>query len=109
MYCSRCGKQIDPGSSFCPSCGTAVYGAVPVASHRLVRPRTGRFIAGVCAAFSLAYGWDISLVRVVATVILFCSAGTAALAYFILWIVLPEAPYELPARATNGTPTGTTA
>jgi phage shock protein C len=109
MYCSRCGKQIDPGSSFCPACGTAVYGSVPIASRTLVRPRTGRFIAGVCAAFSLAYGWDISLVRVVATVILFCSAGTAALAYFILWIVLPEAPYELPARTTNGNVTGTTA
>lgn len=109
MYCSRCGKQLDPGSSFCPACGTAVLGAVPMASHTLVRPRTGRLIAGVCAAFAFGYGWDISVVRVVATVILFCSAGVAAVAYFILWIVLPEAAYELPARTSNSTPTGTTA
>lgn len=105
MYCSRCGRQIEPGSSFCPACGAAVHagGPTPVAASSLVRPRHGRFIAGVCAAFAQAYGWDISLVRVIATVILIFSAGSAALAYFILWIVLPEAPYELPARTTTGT------
>lgn len=109
MYCSRCGKQLDPGSSFCPACGTAVYGAAPFVSRTLVRPRNGRMLAGVCAAFTQAYGWDISLVRVIATVILFVSAGTAAIAYFIMWIVIPEAPYELPARVPTNTTTGTTA
>lgn len=103
MYCSRCGRQIEPGSSFCPSCGTAVAGPPQAARSGLMRPRHGRLLAGVCAAFAQGYGWDISLVRVVATVILFISAGLAALAYFILWIIIPEAPYELPARATTST------
>jgi phage shock protein C len=103
MYCSRCGRQIEPGSRFCPACGAAVHPGSPPATSSLVRPRQGRFIAGICAGFAQAYGWDISLVRVVATVILFFSGGTAALAYFILWIVIPDAPYELPARTTTGT------
>ena len=60
-------------------------------------------IAGVCAGFSHAYGWDLSLVRVLATVLVFVSAGTAALAYLVLWIVVPEAPYALPEHSTNGT------
>lgn len=106
MYCSRCGRQMDAGMRFCPACGTAVAGAAAPARSGFMRPRHGRLIAGVCAAIAQGYGWDVSLVRVLATVILFFSAGSAALVYLILWIVVPEAPYELPARIPT---TGTTA
>ena len=105
MFCSSCGKQVEPGARFCPACGNLVAGDPVVMPQRrpLMRPREGRMIAGVCAGFALAYGWDISLVRVVAAVLLCFSGGTASLAYFLLWIIVPEAPYGLPERSSTGT------
>lgn len=120
MYCSHCGKQVDAGSRFCPACGTPVpgsasYGNAGAASYgnagsappppgtswftpktaRLVRPRSPRAIAGVCAAFALHYGWDLTLVRVMTAVVsLFWGVGI--LAYVICWIAIPEGQYALP-------------
>jgi phage shock protein C len=70
-----------------------------------MRPRYQRVIAGVCAAFALAYGWDLALVRVVAVCVLIISCGTAMLLYFAAWIIIPEAPYSLP--GTTGAVPGT--
>ena len=64
----------------------------------LVRPRQGRVIAGVCAGFAQAYGWDPVIVRLVLCVIALCGAGTPILAYLIAWIVMPNAPYGYPQR-----------
>ena len=118
MYCSHCGKQVEPGSRFCPACGTPVpeagagasqrYGsagptsAPPFASGlftpktaKLVRPRSPRAIAGVCAAFALHYGWDLTLVRVITAVVsLFWGLGV--LVYIVCWIAIPEGQYALP-------------
>jgi phage shock protein C len=64
----------------------------------LVRPRQGRVIAGVCAGFAQAYGWDPVIVRLVLCLIALCGAGTPIIAYLIAWIVMPNAPYEYPHR-----------
>ena len=64
----------------------------------LVRPRQGRVIAGVCAGFAQAYGWDPVIVRLVLCLIALCGAGTPIIAYLIAWIVMPNAPYEYPQR-----------
>lgn len=62
---------------------------------QLLRPRYDRKIAGVCAAFARAYGWDLTLVRlVVVALVLF--GGGGVLAYVICWIVIPEDPVALP-------------
>ena len=37
---------------------------------QLTRPRYPRMIAGVCSGFALHYGWDLSLVRVIAVLAL---------------------------------------
>lgn len=66
--------------------------------RNLVRPREGRVIAGVCAGFAQAYGWDPVIVRLVLCLIALCGAGTPILAYLIAWIVMPNAPYEYPQR-----------
>jgi phage shock protein C len=60
-------------------------------------------IGGVCAAFALQYGWDISLVRVVTAAIAILSSGFGGLAYLAAWIIIPEAPYQLP-MGTPGNP-----
>jgi phage shock protein C len=70
----------------------------------LLRPRSDRRIAGVCAAFARAYGWDLTLVRL-ATVVLACCVGGGFLAYIICWIVIPEDPIALPPYPPNYPPT----
>lgn len=103
MYCSHCGKQMEPSARFCSACGTA-YGppVIPGApfTGQLTRSRHPRAIAGVCAGLALHYGWDITLVRLI-WVICVLFAGTGILAYIIAWIVIPEAPYALPDRGVG--------
>lgn len=103
MYCAHCGRQMEADARFCSACGAAMSGMAGVPVRVLLRPREGRLLGGVCAAFANCYGWDISLVRVLAVLLLCVSAGAAALAYFALWILLPEAPYALPGPTTTGT------
>ena len=96
-YCSSCGKPIGVGARHCPSCGHAVGGAFdggnavpPVgAQRRLVRPRMGRMIAGVCQGVAVTYGWDPTLVRVV-FVLLACFSGVGLILYIVLWVAAPE-------------------
>lgn len=54
----------------------------------LYRPRQGRMIAGVCAGLALRFGWDPTLVRVIAVLSIFLP-GPQLLAYLLLWIVMP--------------------
>jgi phage shock protein PspC (stress-responsive transcriptional regulator) len=55
----------------------------------LVRPRDGRRIAGVCAGIADRYGWDPTIVRLVAVLSVFLP-GPQVLAYLILWLVIPS-------------------
>jgi phage shock protein C len=103
MYCSHCGKEMDSAARFCPGCGATtqppVVGGGPVFGQ-LTRPRYPRAIGGVCSGLALHYGWDITTVRLLwALCVIF--AGTGIVAYIIAWIVIPEAPYELPEKSTG--------
>lgn len=92
MYCNYCGKVIQDDANVCAYCGTRV-GAV-IARKRLVRPRVGRKIAGVCAGVAEYFDVDVTLVRLVwllATVF----TGVGLLTYPIAWIVMPEEPLRL--------------
>lgn len=95
MYCNYCGKQIPDDANLCPYCGVRVTGAA--ARLRLVRPRNGRKIAGVCLGFAEYFDLDVSLIRVVWLLCLICGIG--GLAYLVAWIVIPEEPYYLPGPA----------
>jgi phage shock protein PspC (stress-responsive transcriptional regulator) len=67
----------------------------------LRRPRTGRVIGGVCAALAARFGWDVTLVRVLAVLSLFLP-GPQLIFYLIAWIVIPT---ESIAAAPTATPT----
>ncbi|WP_214407362.1 PspC domain-containing protein [Pseudonocardia lacus] len=55
---------------------------------RLVRPGSGKLIAGVCAALADRFGVSRGLVRLV--FVAFGLVGAGELAYIILWIIIPK-------------------
>ena len=55
----------------------------------LVRPRSGKVIAGVCAALAQRFGLSTGLVRV--GFVLFGLFGVGELAYIVLWVLIPKA------------------
>jgi len=98
MYCNYCGKVIQDDANVCAYCGTRV-GAV-LARKRLIRPRAGRKIAGVCAGVAEYFDLDVTLVRVLWLIASFMT-GIGLLAYPVAWIVMPEEPMALPAPASQ--------
>jgi len=102
MFCTACGKQLDPSSRFCPACGATVAPANTAAyqptTPRLTRSRDNRMIAGVCAGFARHYGWDLNLVRII-TALIIVLTGVGAIAYIAAWVIIPEAPNALTAKS----------
>jgi phage shock protein C len=102
MYCNFCGKVIQDDANVCAYCGKRVAGNV---SHRrLVRPRAGRKIAGICRGFSQYFDIDVALVRVIWLVCAFF--GWGLLAYGVAWIAIEEEPLMLTAPEGEMTKAG---
>jgi len=106
MYCNYCGKLIQDDAAVCAYCGIRV--GCSMARTRLVRPRQGRKVAGVCLGFAEYFDIDVTVVRIVwlVTAIMTC---VGFIPYIIAWIVMPEEPLLLPAHvivqpATGGQP-----
>jgi phage shock protein C len=57
---------------------------------RLVRPRSGKVLAGVCAAVAERLGLPRWLVRV--AFVLFGLFGVGEIAYLVLWVLIPKEP-----------------
>jgi phage shock protein C len=89
MYCNYCGKLIQDDANICAYCGIRV-GSV-LARKRLLRPRPGRRIAGVCAGFAEYFDLDVTLVRAVWLISVFLGVGLSLIAYVVAWIVMPDA------------------
>jgi phage shock protein PspC (stress-responsive transcriptional regulator) len=69
----------------------------------LQRPRTGRVIAGVCAALARRFGWNANVVRLL--FVLSCLLpGPQFLIYIALWIIVPLEPETV--RAPGSTSSG---
>ena len=96
MYCNYCGKVIQDDAVVCAYCGIRV--GASVARKRLVRPRQGRKIAGVCLGFAEYFDIDVTLVRLVWLVTVLMS-GIGLIPYIIGWIVMPDEPLLLTAPA----------
>jgi phage shock protein PspC (stress-responsive transcriptional regulator) len=57
-------------------------------------------IAGVCAGLSRAYGWDISMVRVITVLVTIVLPPVGILGYPAAWLLVPGEPLPgtIPAR-----------
>jgi len=103
MICSACQKVIIDGSTYCYNCGAKQQGSgsaqtPPPAAHaprKLMRSTTDKKVGGVCAGLGSYFDVDVTLVRVLWLLAVFC-AGTGLLLYLILWIVLPVEPLYVP-------------
>jgi phage shock protein PspC (stress-responsive transcriptional regulator) len=58
-------------------------------SRKLVRPRQGRMLAGVCAGLAQRFGMSAGLVRLLFLLSLLLP-GTQVIIYLILWILMPN-------------------
>lgn len=55
----------------------------------LVRPRSGKVIAGVCAALADRFGLSRGVMRL--AFVLFGLFGVGELVYIVLWVLVPKA------------------
>lgn len=103
MYCSHCGKECAADSNFCPACGKAstMQGNL-YQTPRIMRPRSSRVIAGVCAGFALHFGWDVMWTRILFTIFTLITSGFGVIAYIVAWVVLPDAQDALPPQTVQG-------
>ena len=58
-------------------------------TRQLVRPRSGKIIAGVCAGIAQRLGISVTLVRI--GFIIFGLFGIGELVYIAAWIIIPRA------------------
>ncbi len=57
--------------------------------RKLYRSDAGKMIGGVCSGIAEYFGWDATVVRVVAIILSFFG-GLNLLVYILLWIVIPK-------------------
>ena len=96
VFCQRCGAEMPANAHFCSKCGASIPAARPAPGRPLLRPRTGRQIGGVCMALAHTYGWDSTVVRILAILGLIFSSGLVGVAYLALWIGIPEETQAAP-------------
>ena len=103
VFCRNCGTSINNEARFCSACGAQVNPGNPplyTVQTRLIRPRGGRMVAGVCQGLANNYGWDVAWVRVITVLLAVFGGGAGIVAYVIFWIVMPEEPLMLPPGST---------
>ena len=100
MYCNACGKAIADDGRFCTYCGAVVGNRyVP---KKLIRSRSDRKIAGVCAGLGSYLDLDVILVRLLWAFITFVSGIMPGIVvYALAWIIVPEEPEVFPVMASG--------
>lgn len=75
---------------------TGAYNPPPVPiKKRLYRDPQNSMLGGVCSGLAHYCGIDVTLVRILTVLLFFLSGTTVAIAYIVLWIVIPEAQTPL--------------
>lgn len=93
MICTNCQREIADWSNFCSNCG-ARQRVGNRAYKRLLRSSVDRKIAGVCGGIAEYLEIDSTIVRLVwlLAVVVPVPVVPAIVAYFVAWLVMPQAP-----------------
>lgn len=67
------------------------YQRNPFARKKIFRDPQNALLGGVCSGLAVYMNVDVTVVRLITVLLFFLSATTVAIAYIILWIVVPEA------------------
>ena len=65
-------------------------------NKRLIRSSQDKWVAGVCGGIAHYFGWDANVLRLVYVILTVCTVFSGALAYIILWLVMPTDNPSLP-------------
>src|SRR5258707_12680721 len=101
MICTVCQKVIADGSSFCSNCAARQPNGAPMPAapahnrKKLMRSSTDKKLGGVCAGLADYLDLDVTLVRVLWVLAVFCG-GTGLLLSVVLWIGAPVGPFYVP-------------
>jgi phage shock protein C len=105
MYCNSCGKAIAEDGRFCSYCGNVIGFAQ--APKRLMRSRSDRKIAGVCAGLAHYYDLDVPLARILCIFLTLATGVCPGIAtYLLAWIIVPSEPELKPLLAAQQPVTG---
>ena len=74
-------------------------------AKKLYRSTADKMLGGVASGLAEYFDIDSTLVRVLFIVVVFLGGG-GIIAYIILWIVVPQKPYELPKFSFTDSPKG---
>ncbi len=58
--------------------------------RRLYRSPNDRVISGVCGGLAENYGWDPTLLRLIALALLFFAGPICLIVYVVLWVITPK-------------------
>jgi phage shock protein PspC (stress-responsive transcriptional regulator) len=106
MYCNHCGKVIQDDANVCAYCGRTV-GVSYVPRKHLLRSRTNRKIAGVCAGLADYARMDVTAMRLLWAVIAVLSGIVPGIiAYMVAWMVMPEEPEHAAVQTPQPVSTG---
>ncbi len=83
MNCPSCHTLLGATATECPNCGGKRT------MTRLHRGSPDRMLAGVCAALSERYGFDLTLMRALLVLLTLMSVGQVFWAYVAVWCVTP--------------------
>ncbi len=89
MSCPYCKTENQPGAVRCAACTSWMVQYPPV--REWLRPREGRFVAGVCRGLAERFGLPIAAVRL-AFLLGLILGGWGLVLYVVLWIAMPPAP-----------------
>ncbi len=102
MTCGNCHRDIADYSNFCYFCGAPQQiraQPTPYPYKRLMRSVVDCKIAGVCGGIAEYLEIDSTLVRVIWVLLVLMPVPVvpAFIGYFVAWLVMPRAPYPMPA------------
>ena len=73
--------------------------------HTMYRPFGLRMVGGVCAAFAVRFGWDLTATRIITVIFAIFLFPFTEMAYLVAWLVIPEeVPFAVPHPGVNVSP-----